>query len=152
MLTATEYLARDHEEHEQLLCNLVRAMARDISPEEVRAAWLPFEHSLLEHLDAEERSLFCVFTQAHRSEIDALRSEHRRIRYAVIELSVSMELHSVKKAALDDLLALIRAHTVHEHRTLHKWLDEDEGISSRRAVLAMLARRTERTRALSADD
>jgi hemerythrin len=141
MPTIKDDLCRDHEAHERMLVNLVESIDRNTSPKEFRLAWARLEKDLLEHLDAEEHSLFCVFTQAHQHELITLLGEHRRIRHAVIELSVCAALHTIKREALDSLLALLREHTRHEDQTLHKWLDEDEGISSRRGVLAMQARR-----------
>jgi iron-sulfur cluster repair protein YtfE (RIC family) len=134
-------LSKDHEEHEQLLQALTQSFAASDPPGAVRQRWQAFESSLLEHIDAEERSLFSVFTHTHRREIDTLRAEHRAIRYALIELSVCIELRTVKGSALSALLQLLREHAQHEDRSLHHWLAEDEGISSRRGVLAMNAHR-----------
>ena len=136
-----EDLSKDHQEHERTLKKLAEMAESDSSFEGFHRVWVPFERNLLEHLDAEEHSLFCVFAGAHRDEIIALRAEHCRIRYALIELSVCVELHTVKRAAIDDLLNLVREHIEHENRTLHNWLDEDESISSQRGVLAMLSHR-----------
>jgi len=141
MPTAKEHLSKDHEEQEHLLRGLARGLETGVPPDELRRRWSLFEHSLLTHVEAEESLLFPVFAQAHRSEMLALRAEHSGIRWATIELSVSIELHTVKKAAIDHLIDLLREHGEHEHRTLHTWLDEDEGISSRRAILEMVARR-----------
>lgn len=141
MLTVKERLSKDHEQHERLLQGLADAVEARVSPEDLRRSWVRFERSVLDHLEAEERWLFSVFSQVHGSEILALRSEHRKIRYAIIELSVSVELHTAKKSALDGLMSLLREHTEHEDRTLHEWLEKDEGISSQRAILTMLARR-----------
>ena len=152
MPTIKERLSKDHEQHERLLQGLAHAVEARVSPENLRRSWLRFERSVLDHLEAEEHSLFSVFSQVHGGEILALRSEHRRIRYAVIELSVSVELHTVKKSAIDSLMSLLREHVEHEDRTLHEWLEKDEGISSRRAILAMLARRAHAAEQLDGSD
>ena len=141
MPIAKEHLSKDHEQQASLLRGLARALEARVPPDELRRRWSLFEHSLLSHLEAEESVLFPVFAQAHRSEILALRAEHSGIRWATIELSVSIELHTVKQGAIEHLLELLCAHGEHEQRTLHEWLDEDEGISSRRAILEMVARR-----------
>jgi iron-sulfur cluster repair protein YtfE (RIC family) len=141
MPTAKEHLSKDHQQQEHLLRGLAEALEVGAPPHELRRRWSLFERSLLSHVEAEENVLFPVFAQAHRNEMLALRAEHSGIRWAAIELSVSIELHTVKKAAIDHLLDLLREHGAHEHRTLHVWLDEDEGISSRRAILEMVARR-----------
>ncbi|HEY3666825.1 MAG TPA: hypothetical protein VGL19_12520, partial [Polyangiaceae bacterium] len=82
-----------------------------------------------------------VAAQAHRLEIEQLRAEHRQIRQAVVGLSVSIELHTLKKEAIDELIALLRLHNEHEERSLHRWLEQDEGILARRGVLAIRSRR-----------
>jgi hypothetical protein len=141
MPPVTAQLAQDHEEQEELLRELAESFAAGESPGSLRQRWQAFESSLLGHIDAEERSLFCVFSHSHRGEIDALRAEHRAIRYALIELSVCIELHSLKGSAIAVLRQLLHDHAQHEDRSLHRWLEQDEGIGSRRGILAMLAHR-----------
>lgn len=141
MPSVKDQLSQDHEEQAQLLSKLAESVAEGAPASTVQSRWLPFEQTLLDHLEAEELSLFGVFVQTHQREIDALRAEHRAIRYSVMGLGVRVALHTVEKAAIDELLALLREHSAHEERTLHDWLAHDEGISSQRAVLAMQSHR-----------
>jgi hemerythrin superfamily protein len=152
MQNVKEYLQKDHQEHERLLQRLRRAIDTSASPDEVRQCWLPFERNLLDHLLAEERSLFTVVVQAHREEVEALRAEHRRIRYLVSDLSVSVELQAVRKSEIDRLLEMLRKHTEREEQSLHKWLEMDEGICARRGLSAMLERRARATEQFSVFD
>lgn len=141
MLDIRKELSQDHEDHEVQLLHLAQAVEEKLPADELRRRWVNFEENLVEHLDTEERSLFRVAVQAHRHEIEQLQSEHRKIRQAVIGLSVAVELHRLRKEALDELRLLLRMHTAHEERSLHQWLEADQGILARRGVLAIRARR-----------
>jgi hemerythrin HHE cation binding domain-containing protein len=141
MMDIKRELFRDHEDHESLLEQLARAVEEQQENAALRECWLVFEENLFDHLDTEERYLFTVAAQAHRLEIEQLRAEHRRIRQAVLGLSVSLELHTLKKSAIDELRALLAEHGAHEERSLHHWLEIDEGILALRGVLAIRTRR-----------
>jgi len=134
-------LLQDHADHEELLVELAHALEARQSAAALRQLWVTFEENLFDHMDTEERSLFSVAEQAHRLEIEQLRSEHRRIRHSVVRLSVSIELNTLKKQAIDDLLEELRAHGQHEERSLHRWLEADEGVLAYRGVLAIRSRR-----------
>jgi len=134
-------LLQDHADHEELLADLAHAIEARQSGAELRRLWSTFEDNLFDHLDTEERSLFTVAAQAHRLEIEQLRSEHRRIRQAVVSLSVSIELNTLKKQSIEELRQDLRAHSEHEERSLHRWLEADEGVLAYRGVLAIRSRR-----------
>lgn len=134
-------LTQDHEDHERLLKQLAASLEAKRPPAELRERWSEFEANLFDHMETEERSLFSVAAQAHRLEIEKLRSEHRQIRQALFGMAVSVELHTLKKNTIDELLDLLHAHTEHEQKTLHHWIEVDEGIMARRGVLAIRSRR-----------
>jgi len=134
-------LLHDHEDHEHLLGQLALALEGTQPTAELRRCWIAFEENLLDHLDAEEHFLFTVTAQAHRLETEQLRTEHRRIRQSVLTLRVRLELNTLKKQAIDELRAQLLAHGAHEERTLHRWLEIDEGIMALRGVLAIRSRR-----------
>jgi hemerythrin-like domain-containing protein len=128
-----KYLSQDHEDHDSLEAKRPAA--------ELRGFWVEFEQNLLDHLETEERALFSVAAQAHPLEVETLRAEHRQIRQAVFGMSVSVELHTLKKAAINDLILLLHSHTEHEKRSLHCWIEADESVLARRGVLAIRSRR-----------
>lgn len=134
-------LSQDHEDHELLLLYLAQAVEAQRPPTELHRCWAAFEENLFEHLETEERALFSVAAQAHRREIEQLQCEHRHIRYAVHALGASIELQTLRKEAIDELRSLLKAHTSREERSLHHWLEVDQGIMARRGVLAIRARR-----------
>ncbi len=141
-------LSQDHEDHQVLLQHLADSLEAGKPGAELRRCWVTFEENLLDHLDTEERSLFSVAVQAHQLEIERLRAEHRQIRQTVVGLSVSIELQTLKKHAIEELQTLLRAHNEHEERSLHRWLAEDAGVLACRGVLAIRSRR-ERSAACS---
>jgi hypothetical protein len=134
-------LLRDHEDHELMLEQLAQALEARRPTAELRRYWIDFEENLFDHLDTEERYLFSVTAQAHRLEVQHLQAEHRHIRHAVVGLSVSLELDTLTTQAIDELRSLLLAHGAHEERTLHRWLEVDEGVMAYRGVLAIRSRR-----------
>ncbi|HYQ42259.1 MAG TPA: hemerythrin domain-containing protein [Polyangiaceae bacterium] len=134
-------LIRDHEDHERLLEQLTRKLEARPPLAELRQCWADFEENLFDHLATEERYLFSVAVQAHRLEIQQLRAEHGQIRRAMGAISVSVALDTLSKQEIDDLRALLVAHVAHEERSLHHWLEIDEGIMAQRGVLAICSRR-----------
>jgi hypothetical protein len=134
-------LFRDHEDHERALVQLARLLEARRPLAELRQCWTDFEQNLFEHLFTEERYLFSVAVQAHRLEIQQLRAEHRQIRQAMGGIGVSLALDALKRQDIDDLRALLLAHGAHEERSLHRWLEIDEGIMAHRGVLAIRSRR-----------
>jgi hypothetical protein len=141
MLDVKRELHRDHEDHAVLLEQLASALEAKQPMAELRQCWSTFEENLFDHLETEERYLFTVADQAHRLEVAQLRAEHQGIRQTVVRLSVCLELQTLKKQAVEDLRALLLAHSAHEERSLHRWLEVDEGILALRGVLAIRTRR-----------
>jgi len=134
-------LNRDHEDHAILLKQVVNAIEAKRPITELRRCWSAFEENLFDHMATEERYLFPVASQAHRREIEQLRAEHTRIRQIVVLLRASLDLPSSASEGIEELGAVLRAHSAHEEQSLHRWLEIDEGILASRGVLAIRARR-----------
>lgn len=141
MIDVKRELFRDHEDHDLLLEQLADSLQAKQATAKLHQCWVAFEENLFDHLDTEERFLFTVTAQAHRLEVEQLLAEHRRIRQAVVGVSVLVELDKLKKEAIDDLRALLLAHRAHEERSLHRWLEVDGGVMAHRGVLAIRSRR-----------
>jgi hypothetical protein len=141
MLDVKRELHLDHEDHAVLLDQLAFAVETNQPTEELRRCWSAFEENLFDHLQTEERHLFTVAAQAHRLEIAQLRCEHERIRQAVHGLSVCLEPNTLKKQSIEELRALLLAHSAHEECSLHRWLEMDEGVLALRGVHAIRTRR-----------
>ena len=85
--------------------------------------WTRFEPKLREHLKSEELCLFPLVARAHRSEVDELRNEHRRIRGALGVLGLRVELHALRKASSGELIDSLRQHANLEAHFLYAWIE-----------------------------
>jgi len=141
MMDIKRELQLDHEDHAILLQQLAEAVEEKRNAAHLRQCWTAFEENLFDHLDTEERFLFKTTVQAHRLEIEQLQTEHRHIRQAVVAISVSIELNTLQRQAIEDLRRLLLTHSEHEERSLHHWLEIDEGVLARRGVMAIRNRR-----------
>ena len=139
--TTTEVKARllsDHRALEQLLAQLACAID-GANPPTLCEQWTRFEQSLRDHLDTEERYLFPLVALAHRSAVEDLRAEHQHIRSALSELGVAVDLHTLRKASVDELIVYLQQHALREDQTLYHWLDASA--ATQRGLRAMFERR-----------
>lgn len=141
----TEVKARllsDHRGLEEFLGQLESAIEGADAPQ-LCEQWTRFELSLRDHLDTEERYLFPLVAATHRREVEALRAEHQHIRCALSELGVAVDLHTVRKASVDELIAYLKQHALREERSLYQWIDHDP--AAHHGLRAMFARRSPRS-------
>lgn len=141
----TELKARllsDHRALAELLTQLTSAIEGANSPT-LCEQWAQFERELRDHLDAEERFLFPLAASAHRDDVEVLRAEHQHIRRALSELGFAVELHTLRKASVDELIAYLQQHALREDHSLYQWLDDSS--SAERALRAMFDRRPRQT-------
>ena len=143
-MTTTEVKTRlmnDHRALEGLLAQLATAV-EGANPAELCEQWTRFEIDLRDHLDTEERCLFPLVASAHRGEIEELRAEHQHIRRALSALGVEVDLHTLRKASVDEFIVYLRQHASREDRSLYQWLDDSA--AAQRGLRAMFDRRTRR--------
>jgi len=149
--TTTEIKARllsDHRTLEQLLGQLSGAID-GANPPTLCEQWTRFEQSVRDHLDTEERFLFPLVASAHRSDIEVLRAEHQHIRCALSELGVAVDLHTLRKASVDELIVYLQQHALREDQSLYQWLEAS--VAAERGLRAMFERRARRGIAISND-
>ncbi|HEY0468244.1 MAG TPA: hemerythrin domain-containing protein [Polyangiaceae bacterium] len=132
-------LLSDHSALEKLLAELGAVLEDNDSESELCDLWTRFEQNLRDHLDTEERCLFPLVAAAHRSEVEALRAEHRHIRCALGELGVAVDLHALRKASVDELIGYLRQHALREDHSMYDWVDQDP--VAHRGLRAMFERR-----------
>ncbi len=131
-------LIGDHRALEQLLAQLTSAI-EGADSSELCEQWTRFEQNLRDHLDTEERCLFPLVAHEHRSEVESLRSDHQHIRHALSELGVAVDLHTLRKAAIDELIVYLQEHARREDRTLYQWVEQYP--TAERGLRHMFARR-----------
>ena len=135
---AKRRLLNDHQSLERLLTELTSSLD-GADHAGLCESWTRFEQNLRDHLDTEERYLFPLVASAHRDEVEALRSEHQRIRAALSELGVAVDLHTLRKQSGEELIGYIHRHALREEESLYRWID-DNAIADR-GLLAMFERR-----------
>jgi len=133
-------LLDDHRALEALLSNLESAL-ECASTAELCEQWTRFELNLRDHLDTEERCLFPLVAASNRSEVEALRAEHQCIRKALSELGVALDLHTLRKASVDEFIVYLQRHALREENTLYRWVDND--VAAHRGLRAMFERRAD---------
>jgi hemerythrin-like domain-containing protein len=134
-------LSADHAELEQQLQSLAQAVDADDPARDLCHCWAAFEAVLRDHLDTEEHCIFPVVAFAHCAEVEMLRVEHQLIRKTLAELGLAVELHILRKAAVDELSVLLARHAARENRSLYDWLDQSSRTGRHRGILAMFERR-----------
>jgi hemerythrin superfamily protein len=117
-------LIRDlHDEHallDKVFSNLVANASCD-DRAGLRAAWETFERDLTAHMDIEERQLLPGFKRYSPNEARGLLEEHGRIRAALTEMGVDLDLHCLRADRVNALIQLIRAHAQREEALLYPW-------------------------------
>jgi hemerythrin-like domain-containing protein len=137
-------LLDDHAELEGRLQRLADSVDANDPCSELRTVWAEFESNLLDHLDTEERCLFPVVAREHRAEIEALRAEHQHIRRTVAELGVCVELHTLRKQSVTDLIELLQRHAERENNSLYEWSERQSEGRALQGLFAMFERRAHR--------
>lgn len=144
-------LSADHDELERQLRELARAIDTNDAASDLHQCWQHFEASLLEHLGAEERTIFPVVAAAHRPEMEELRVEHQVIRKSLAELGLALELHTLRKPAVDELISFLSQHAARENSTLYTWIDAEKHRDLLGPLLAMFGRHKARRSGDSAE-
>jgi acetamidase/formamidase len=118
MNSVADKLAKHHHELDALL----RCLAEDVdapSCAALQATWSTFEASMVRHLDAEERYLLPLLEASHPALVERIRFDHARIRNSINALGVAVELHTVRKPAITELIELLRAHSRYEDENIY---------------------------------
>jgi hemerythrin-like domain-containing protein len=118
-----ESLGSDHQAIERRLTELSDAVEGANWPT-ILQVFREVDRGLRAHIDGEERYLFPSFEGNHSDVIGQLRLEHEYARRALDELMVKTELHTLRKEAIDELVAQLRAHAAKENQTLYAWADD----------------------------
>lgn len=144
MVQLRQRLLDDHVELAKQLRRLADSVDANDSCSDLGQIWAGLESHLLDHLDAEERYLFPMAAREHRAEIEALRAEHQHIRRAVAELGVCVDLHTLRKAAIVDLIEFLQRHAEREDRSLYEWCERQSGGHGVTGLFAMFERHPRR--------
>lgn len=120
--TLGQFLKHDHERLEELLATVMQAIDDD-DQQAALAAWRPLEAGLLAHFAVEEEHLFPELEKTDRIEAAHLRSDHGAVRQQIVDLGMCLELHTARKVAFDQLVALLERHAAREEALLYRWVE-----------------------------
>lgn len=123
--TVRERLTSDHQRLEALCTELSEASRGGMDPGALGEVWTRFATGLRLHLRVEEDHLFPALREGHGREVDTLLAEHDFLRARLNGLDVEVDLHAVRDAALQALLADVRAHANREDHGLYRWADSE---------------------------
>jgi hemerythrin superfamily protein len=115
-------LAGDHHRLEREFQVIVtRAQGGDF--QQLEAEWLAFERALLQHLEAEERTLIPALAEDRPAAAQALLQDHTAIRIKLLQLGVDLDLHSLRAERVESFVESLRAHAHREENTFYPWVD-----------------------------
>ena len=80
-----------------------------------------FDRELREHLAVEEAMLLPRYAQEAPEDASHLFEDHALIRQLLDRLGVDVELHTVRAAMIDELVAVLRAHAAREEVGMYPW-------------------------------
>lgn len=115
-------LAGDHHRLDREFQAIVtRAYGGDF--QQLEAEWLAFQSALLQHLDAEERTMIPELAKDRPAEAKALLDEHANIRIKLLQLGVDLDLHCLGADRVQDFVDALRAHAHREENIFYPWVD-----------------------------
>ncbi len=118
MTTLGQRLAQEHRDLNRLYEDLAnRVHCGDAAT--IDAAWGPLEARLRAHMEFEEKELLPLFQAVAPVTAQEILAEHVRIRRALSEIGVAIEIHAFREEAMAEFLSLLRAHGEREEVTLY---------------------------------
>jgi iron-sulfur cluster repair protein YtfE (RIC family) len=122
MSTLGTHLREDHERLATVAEELLnRVHTDDLGVME--EGWAKFEAELLEHLAFEEEQLLPRFEGTHAAEAAWIRQDHARLRAAIAQMGVDLELHNLREERVQAFIDGLRAHSKQEEKIFYPWAD-----------------------------
>jgi len=136
--TLYAYMVKSHQYLDDLYGELLDALAANAP--DLGEVWTKFEHTLLAHMEAEERFVLPSFAKVDRPEAIALIRDHGMFREQLLELGVAVDLHAIRYERSREFVDRLRAHGAREDNLLYRWADEHLEIALATAALAHASR------------
>jgi hypothetical protein len=133
-------LLPDHHRRLETRCRALLACAQGDDPRELIASWRELEVELLDHMAAEEESVLPSYAKHAPEDAKQLAAEHVRLREIASALGLEVELHAVRIARLEKLVAALHAHGVHEDTAMYTWAQANLGEVAQHLLIARLGR------------
>lgn len=148
-------LADLHEEIDAACADLRACVCGD-DARELIAQFRAFERTVIEYMEAEEATILDEYEQFDADDAQRIRRQHAELRGQLLRLAVDAELHCLRAAQIDQMIAALRAHAAHENARMYLWAQVSLSPQAHRALfmrigrsLRELARSRARYRAIS---
>ena len=128
------YMVRDHASLDTLYASVLTAMGS--TADQLDTVWTLFDHHLRSHMEAEERFVIPALAKVDRLAALTLLREHNQIREEMLELGVACNLHELRFARSQELVAQLRDHAAREDALLYRWADQHLDLKLLAATMA----------------
>ena len=125
-----ETLADGHAYLQRSFADIVE-LSFDLDTDELRQPWKKFELDLIRHLDLEEEHVLRPFAAAEPGPAAEIRAEHKRVRAALTQLGIDLNLHSLRPEQIQAFVERLRAHVAREESLLYPWAARQLGAEAR---------------------
>jgi len=106
--------------------------------EAIRTAWLALDEELEAHLKAEERFILPEFAKSFPVEAQRIERDHQRIRAALVELGIDLDLHLLREHAAERFVQTLREHAQYEDEVFYAWAETSLSERAQHAAIAHL--------------
>lgn len=131
-------LQDDHVRIDEMISELASAAEVGADKRTLYEVFHRLDRALSTHLVVEEESLYPRFEDARPAAIASLRQDHADIRALMESVGLQVELGTVRKHVLADLIRRLRAHTAQEDTTVYHWMDRQDDDEGRRVIAQLL--------------
>jgi len=130
-----DLLGEHHRDIEAACLEIMSAALAD-DPRDLVLRWRAVERRLLDHMAAEEQVLLPAYQQAEPENAQDLRDEHAVLRDHAYEIGISIQLHAISCARLQQFVDELRAHTRREQASLYRWTEQHGGAAELQRLVA----------------
>jgi polyisoprenoid-binding protein YceI len=123
-------LADGHARLQRSLADIV-ALSFDLDTDELRQPWKTFELDLVRHLDLEDEHVLRPFAAAEPGPAVEIAAEHERVRAALTQLGIDLDLHCLRPEQVQTFVEQLRAHIGREESLLYPWASRQLGAEAR---------------------
>jgi polyisoprenoid-binding protein YceI/hemerythrin-like domain-containing protein len=125
-----ETLADGHAQLQRSFADIVE-LSFDLDTDELRQPWKKFEVGLIRHLDLEEEHVLRPFAAAEPGPAAEILAEHKRVRAALTQLGIDLDLHSLRPEQVQTFVEQLRAHVAREESLIYPWAARQLGAEAR---------------------
>jgi len=126
----TRTLADGHARLQRSFADIVE-LSIDLDADELRQPWNKFEADLVHHLNLEEEHVLRPFAAAEPGPAAEIIAEHKRVRAALTQLGIDLDLHSLQPEQVRAFVEQLRVHVAREETLLYPWAARQLGADAR---------------------